>query len=191
MKETEITVQVFESKEDIFTKLNDLGFEIVENYQLNDWYYIKVDNMSNMSYKDLLEQSILVRQIISDEIENQICYKNKEYNANGDVIREEKVKSKIDDAESVKQIFELAGLNNYCTIENNSFVFKKGDICFALQIVKDLGMFIEYEEDDTMPKNLSIPEKIQYMLNLVKGLGLRIGTDTSCKKVELMLNKKR
>lgn len=190
MGETEITVQVFEGKKDIFAKLEDLGFEIVEKYQLNDWYYIKVDDIKNMSYKDLLRHSILARQVISDEVKSQICYKNKEYDNFGNVICEHKIRTKIDDLDNAREIFKRAGLNNYCTVVNHSTVFKKGDICFALQDVEGLGIFIEYEEDDTMPKNLSNEEKMQYMFEIVNNLGLKIGDEKSCKKVEMILNKK-
>lgn len=187
MKETEITIQVFESKEKIFEKLINLGFKIVRDFQLNDWYFTKFDDVKQFNYQELISHSILLRQIISDTVENQICYKNKEYNEKGDVICEEKIKTKIENIEKTKQILINAGLNNYCTIFNKSYVFEKQSMQFAVQIIEDLGIFIEYEEDDSMPKFETIPEKINYMVNAVKSLGLEIGDDYSCKKVEMIL----
>lgn len=189
MKETEITVQVFEDKESIFEKLKNLGFKIERTFELNDWYYIKDSDISGKSYKELLSKSIVLRQIISDSSKNLICYKNKQYNEKGDVISEEKTQVKVDDIELTKRIFDLAGLNNYCSVFNFSYVFKKQSTELALQIIKDLGIFIEYEEDDSMPQNLTPQEKIAYMSDIVKSFGLKIGDNYSCKKVEMILNK--
>ena len=58
MQQTEITVQVFETKNDIFKKLKNLGYNIVENYQLNDWYFTKLDN-------EALTSALLSLEILS------------------------------------------------------------------------------------------------------------------------------
>lgn len=189
MKETEITVQVFEEKEQILSHLQKQGFKLERTFQLNDWYYIRYDNISGMNYQELLSQSILVRQIIADSEKCQICFKDKVYDKDGNVICEEKIVSLVDNLENTKQILLRAGLNNYCTLMNNSFVFRKGDIYFALQVIEDLGIFIEYEEDETMPQGLTPNEKIDIMLNRVKSLGLPIGENYSCKKVQMYLQK--
>ena len=39
MKETQITVQVFNSAEEIDKKLKNMGFIIVDKYKLNDFYF--------------------------------------------------------------------------------------------------------------------------------------------------------
>ena len=48
MSETEITVQVFNDYNEIDEVLKRKGFEMVENYQLNDWYFSKFDNVLNL-----------------------------------------------------------------------------------------------------------------------------------------------
>lgn len=189
MKETEITVQVFEEKEQILSHLQKQGFKLERTFQLNDWYYIRHDNISGMTYQELLSQSILVRQIIADSEKCQICFKDKAYDKDGNVICEEKIVSLVDNLANTKQIFLRAGLNNYCTLMNNSFEYRKGDIYFALQVIENLGIFIEYEEDETIPQGLTPNEKIDIMLNRVKSLGLPIGEDYSCKKVQMYLQK--
>lgn len=95
----------------------------------------------------------------------------------------------IDNLKNTKQIFNRAGLNNYCTLLNTSYVFRKGEIYFALQVIENLGIFIEYEEDETIPQGLTPQEKIDIMLNRVKSLGLSVGDDYSCKKVQMYLQK--
>lgn len=189
MKETEITVQVFGEKEKILSHLQKQGFELEETFQLNDWYYIKHDNISGMTYQNLISQSIVIRQIITDSENCEICYKDKVFDNDGNVVGEEKITTQISDLGSVKQIFLRAGLNNYCTLFNTSFVFRKGEIYFAVQAIEGLGVFIEYEEDETLPQGLSPHEKIDIMLARVKSLGLPVGDDYSCKKVEMYLQK--
>lgn len=58
-----------------------------------------------------------------------------------------------------------------------------------VQIIKNLGIFIEYEEDESM-KDLSPDQKFSYMVNITKNLGLKLGNDFSCKKVFMLLHKK-
>ncbi len=189
MRETEITVQVFEEKEKILSHLQKKGFKLEEKFQLNDWYFTKHADISGMTYQNLISQSFLIRQIITDSEKCQICFKDKVYDNDGNVISEEKITSQICDVEKTKQIFLRAGLNNYCTLFNTSFVFRKGEIYFAVQVIEDLGIFIEYEEDETLPQGLLPHEKIEIMLNRVKSLGLPIGDDYSCKKVQMYLQK--
>lgn len=142
-----------------------------------------------MTYQNLISQSIVIRQIITDSEKCEICYKDKVFDNDGNVVGEEKITTQISDLGSVKQIFLRAGLNNYCTLFNTSFVFRKGEICFAVQAIEDLGVFIEYEEGETLPQGLSPHEKIDIMLARVKSLGLPVGDDYSCKKVEMYLQK--
>jgi len=71
-------------------------------------------------------------------------------------------------------------------LKNNSYVYKKDEICFVVQCIKDLGIFIEYEEDDSM-KNMNEKEKFNYMSKIVKQLGLKLGQNYSCKKVYMKI----
>ena len=184
MKETEITVQVFNDIDEIDKILQRQGFSIIENYKMKDWYFSKYDNIIDLKYTELINQSFLVREL---ENEIQLCYKNKEYDQHGNVISEEKIKTKLSDLHNALQVFKMAHLNNYCIVENNSYVYQKNDICFVIQIIKDLGIFLEYEEDDSM-KDMSAQEKFTHMCNIVKNLDLKIGKDFSCKKVDMLLH---
>lgn len=184
--ETEITVQVFNKLEEIQKILKGSGFEMIESYQLNDWYFSKYEDISFFGYQDLLNNSFLVRQIIDDNPQIQLCYKKKVLDENNNVVSEEKTNTTIKDLEKTLQIFKMANLNNYCVLKNNSYVYKKDEICFVVQCIKDLGIFIEYEEDDSM-KNMNEKEKFNYMSKIVKQLGLKLGQNYSCKKVYMKI----
>ena len=83
---------------------------------------------------------------------------------------------------------KFSGLNNYASVKNNSYVYKKDEIVFVVQVIEKLGIFIEYEEDDSMT-NKNQQEKIEYMCNVVNSLNLKLGNDYFCKKVFMLLNK--
>lgn len=57
-----------------------------------------------------------------------------------------------------------------------------------VQVIENLGIFIEYEEDDSMTI-IKQQEKIDYMCNVVNSLNLKLGNDYFCKKVFMLLNK--
>ena len=190
MKETEITVQIFDTLKEIQQKLKEQEFEMVENYQMTDYYFSKypLSKIKTMSYEILLKNSFLVRKIVDDKPHFQLCYKDKTLDKQGNVILEEKLVSKISEVEKAVKIFEKANLTKWSVCFNNTFVYKKGDICFALQCITNLGIFIEYEEDKTMEK-LTIDEKIKLMKHYIQNLGLKLGKEYSCKKVFMLLHK--
>ena len=185
MKETEITVQIFDNFSSTDKKLKSQGFEMIENYHMCDWYFSKFKDIFEFSYAELMKNSFLVRFI---DGKAKICYKSKILDENGNVIEEEKVQTFVDDLDKALDIFKCANLNNYCVVDNESYVYKKGDIEFVIQIIKDLGIFLEYEENATM-KNMGAKEKFNYMTNVVKELKLNTGEDFSCKKVFMLLHK--
>lgn len=183
MQETEITVQVFEPMELIDKKLKDLGFKITRNFQLNDWYFTKFDDVKNIDYPTLINNSFLIRQVLTDNDENiHLCYKSKQLDESGNVISEEKTKTKLSDLNSTIKIFTLAKLNNWCNLKNSSSVYSNGEMELAIQNIDGLGIFIEYEENDTM-HGLTKEQKFSKMCNDIKSMNLNIGSDFSCKKI--------
>ncbi len=188
MKETEITVQVFDSFENIDRILKQNGFESTRKFKLHDSYFTTISDVAGVDFKHLIDNSILVREITDDKIVGQLMYKKKNYDDAGNVISEEKTKVIIDDFDKTVKILTLAGLNNYVQVKNSSIVYKDDKMEICLQVVENLGIFIEYEEDESV-KNLTEQEKIEIMTGNLKSLGLKLGEDYSCKKVEMLLNK--
>ena len=187
MKETEITVQVFETLEDIDRILKSQGFQETERFSLDDFYFTTLNDISAVSFEQLLNKSILVREVAKSEIVYELMFKKKYFDEKGNVVSEEKTKAHIDNFENTLKIMSMAGLNNYLNVKNNSIIYEKDDKYFCLQIVDDLGIFIEYEEDQSV-EGLAPEEKIVVMSDFLKSLGLRLGNDFSCKKVEMLLN---
>ena len=193
MKQTEVTVQIFDSVEAIDNKLKQAGFSLYKKVILNDFYFIRFgkEKTKNMQYKDLIENSILLRNLTGDVNETELIFKNKVFDNNGNVIEEEKHKTKIDDFESVLKILKCAKLYNWCKLKQKLFIYKNAEKELCVQDVDGLGIFIEYEEDPSY-KNLKTEEKINLMINYLKGLNLNLGENFFCKKVYMkhLLNNK-
>ena len=142
-----------------------------------------------MPYDDLIGESFLLRQVILNDGKNisKLCYKSKRLDKEGNVISEQKTECNVDDLHNSLKIFENAKLNNWCCIKNKSISYSNGTMCFDLQIIEDLGTFIEYEEDQSM-KDLSAKAKFNLMQNNLQKLQLNLGKDFSCKKVFMKLH---
>lgn len=186
MQETEITVQVLDSLDNITRKLAEQGFVLKKERLMNDWYYTKydMDAFKQMSYADMIANSFMVRRIVDDKDLKLLTYKKKVLDSQGSVIAEEKIECKIDSVDHALNILDAARLNCWSRMEQRMLIYTKENIEFALQIVDGLGIFIEYEEDDTM---LGLDEyaKIKHMADTLRRLGLKLGDDLSCKKVYL------
>lgn len=188
MKETEITVQIFDDENVIDEKLKEKGYFVSRKFKLFDWYFTKYDNVQNMEYADLIKSSFLIRYIEDENGKNShVCYKVKEFDKNGNVIGEEKIKTNIDNLEGAIRIFKNAQLNNWCELKNYSKVYKNNEgLEIAMQSIENLGCFFEIEEDEEI-SNLTSEEKFAILSNRVKDFGLNIGKDFSCKKPYIML----
>ena len=183
MHQTEITVQVFDNYADLKQKLQTLGFTIVEEWTMVDYYYSKysIPELLTFSYENLIKNSFIIRDIV-DSSNTELIYKNKTLDDKGNVIKEEKSKCIISDCNKARNIFTFAGLTCWCELKQEIVCFKKDNIEFLLQNAEDLGCFIEYEEDDSM-QNLSSQEKFNILIDNLKQLNLDTGKDFSCKKV--------
>lgn len=84
MKQIEVTVRINESFEKASKKLENLGFKIIRESDIDDIYMTSKSNelnASNIQY--VLKNSILLRNLkIADKEVKKITYKNKEYDSN-------------------------------------------------------------------------------------------------------------
>lgn len=190
MKETEITVQILDDVNELINMLKNKNFSLEDEFDMIDYYFSKDDTetLKKLEYLDIINHSFLVRQIVGNDNSVNLMFKSKELDEKGNVIAEEKVKTPVDSLEKALKIFKLSGLNNWCEIKQHMLVWKRGETEFAIQIVDGLGAFIEYEETESM-KDFTEQEKIDAMLADLKGLGINIGDDYSCKKVYMKFMK--
>lgn len=191
MRETEITVQVFQTKEELDTILKAQGFAVTRKFDLIDYYFSKYTQkeLGAFEYKDLIANSFLLRRIAGDKTTDFLSYKKKQVDENGVVIAEEKFKCEIENLEDAIKIFNSAGIDCWCNLVQHLIIYQKEKSEFAVQVVDGLGVFIEYEEDETMAHLENEYQKIEEMVKRLKNLGLKLGDDYSCKKVFMKFKK--
>ena len=188
---TEICVQAYTTLEELQRKLENAGFEFVENYNNSDTYFsiLNENDVENVDYKTLLDSSLIVRHIVGDSCDiKNLVYKKKTLDENGNVVKEIKTKLKIDDIDKAKQMFSSLGLTCWCDYINHNYEYKKGEISIIVQYVDSLGLFIEIEEFNSI-KDKSDKEKFAILKDIVNSLNLPLGSDFSCKKPYMYLNK--
>ena len=188
---TEVTVEIKEPLDSALSKLKSQGFIVSETFTINDSYFTAFDkeNVNEVAYEELLSKSVLVRNVIDSSGErNYIIYKNKKLDKEGNVVSEDKIESKIESDEKIKQILKSSGMMNWCNIKNNSLVLQRGIMSFCIQSIENLGDFIEYEAT-MIHSGLNSENKFKVLEDEIKRLNLVLGTDFSCKKPYMLLKK--
>ncbi len=185
MKETELTVEVFEKEEDVERKLKDFGYKIIEEYTIDDIYMSNIcDFLKNLSNYEILKKSILLRAI--DKERKEIIYKEKTFNKNGEVLFEKKYKIPIEDIDNAERFFECIGFKKTFELNNETKLFEKDGIELNVQKMKNLGIFIEFEMNI---KEKDLEKTREKMKGILQSLPIKIGEDFDVKKAHLMLDK--
>ena len=193
--QTEITVQVFEELEEIIEKLEYLGYKKEDYLKGKDYYFasLKNEDIRESSYKNLIDNSLIIRSFFIESkniCSNLMTYKHKIQDKNGNVISEEKTQTTIGDKENTLKILSNIGLNNFVTLEQENYFYSNGEIQVIVGRVNGLeGCFIEIEEYPSIAKK-SKEEKFDILCEKVNSFNFKHGTDYSCKKVYMLLNKK-
>ena len=188
MKETEITIQIYTPLEETIKILKEQGFKEKRDVIMDDHYFTSLLEINNKTYAEIMKNSILLRAFLGNENKHLLIYKNKEFDADGNVVCEEKVNCPVSDIYSAEKILKIANFNNFVNISTHIIVFEKEHVEFAIQDVKNLGLFIEIEEFNYM-KDMSPEQKAQELVKIANSLNLKLGTDYNCKKVQMLLNK--
>lgn len=190
MEVTEICVQVFNSFNHVIETLIKNKFTYLEKFYLRDSYFTHFNfhTARTISYETLLRNSVLLRRVIDNVGEkHQLIYKNKTLNKNGDVIKEEKVRTRIEDVKKAHEILNISNFNNWCDISTENLVFVKDGVSILVQKVENLGIFLEMEE--YAGQKGSAQEKFEQLVRIVKQFGFNLGNDYSCKKIYMLYNK--
>ena len=121
--ENEITVEVDTDLDSLIKILEGRGFELKEEYDLNDIYLINKNDKQG-DYLEMLSKCVLIRDILEDSGETKmLTYKYKEYNEKKEITKQGKVKVKIDDIDKAKQLFENLGFEELIKINDHMLVY--------------------------------------------------------------------
>ena len=184
--ENEITVKVnttYDKLHDILLKNN---FIIKEEYTVKDTYMINKEiNITELNDLEVLKQCILVRDVV--DIEKSLVYKNKEYDSEGNIIKQSKIKCPILDTDKGIKFMEEINYIKLFNIIDKCIVYVNNDNELVVELVNDKYVLIELESNPEY-----INKKYTCYLDMIKELNsynLPIDkTNYFVKKAVLVLN---
>ncbi len=144
--EDEITVEVDTDLDSLIKILENKGFVLREEKDLNDIYMInKNDKVGD--YFSMLDKCVLIRNVIESDKEYKILtYKKKEYNDKKEIIKQGKIEINIDDIEKTKLLFENLGFEELIKINDHMLIYASETDEVAIQNVNGKHIYIEIED---------------------------------------------
>lgn len=140
----EITVKVnttYDKLHDILLKNN---FIIKEEYTVKDTYMINKEiNITELNDLEVLKKCILVRDVV--DIEKSLVYKNKEYDSEGNIIKQSKIKCPILDIDKGIKFMEEINYIKLFNIIDKCIVYVNNEL--VVELVNDKYVFIELESN--------------------------------------------
>lgn len=186
----EITVRLKCSKEEIYKILEQKNFKIVDNFTLDDTYFIPKNlNIKYMNCRDILSKAILVRVVTDSKTKTKsikLTFKNKQIDDKGNILNQSKVDCDILDAETGKSFMEAIGYKKLMNIKENDIAYGKDGLQMAIKDIENGELLMEVETVDGNG-DLDTIEKIKQKISK-----LQIPIDTNdyfVKKAEIELNK--
>lgn len=187
--EKEITVKVNCNYKKIHNDLIKKGFKLLEKFNMHDYYMKEKSlNISKMKTIDIIQKCILVRKL--PRYGNSLLYKYKEYDKNGDILKDGKVECQIYNVEDALSFMKSINYEVLFEIDDDIYVYTNGIFEFAVQKVNNKYLFIELEEKghNTNKKFKDIEE----MKNTLDSLNLDYDkSDYFVKKAKIILEEMR
>lgn len=189
--ENEITVEVLATKENVIKSISNNGFKLEKEYDINDIYLVKKEFENCETYNELLNNSILIRDISEkSNTRKLITYKQKHIDDNGNILNQINANVEINNIEDAYNMLKLIGYIDLIKINDHISVYQKdnGDE-LALQIVND-RIYIEIEEKCEYTGKRY--ESLDYMKSIIANLNLPIKNENYyAKKAEDILYDKK
>lgn len=163
--ENEITVEVTCSLEELMNILKN--FNEVETYDINDIYMINKENKKEENILKKLKSCLLIRHIIEENKETKkLTYKYKEYDEDGNITKQGKVETNIDEVENTKLLLEHVDFEEFIKIYDHSIVVCNSEDEFVIQNVNNKHIYIELEEEcQHIDKKYNSIEEMKEVLN--------------------------
>jgi len=160
----EITVKLKCNIEEICKILENKEFQFVEKYLLDDSYYIpSTINIKEMSEREILSKAIILRNIegyIPKYQESKFTYKHKEFDKNGDIVKQSKVECKIIDSNDGKKFLEAINYSMIMQIKEIDYIYKKDQLQINIKDIQNGDKLIEIEENEQIDKIKEELEKL-------------------------------
>ena len=154
----EITVIVTDTKEQALHKLLNQGYQIIEQFLIEDSYYLPKDYVAKDTL-DVLNHCILIRKFGN---RYKLTYKHKECDDKGIILNQQNYDVQITNPEDAKAFLTALNYENILVLHDDIIIMKKDNLGIVLQDVNEGEYFmLEMEENeyylgiDTLITNLN------------------------------------
>ena len=184
--EDEITIEVDTNLEELIRILDINGFELKEEYDLNDIYMIN-KNDKQEDFLKMLNRCVLIRHIIEKDWDTKmLTYKYKEYNENKEITKQGKIKCKIESIENAKALFEKLDFKTLIEIKDHMLVYATDSDELVVQNVNGKHIYIEIEDKCNYANR--VYKSIDEMKNVISKYKIPMkGNNYFAKKAEIEL----
>ena len=151
--ENEITVTINMSKKDLISFFDINNYKKVDNYIVDDIYYVPNDVDLDVNPLEVLKKCILVRSI--DDKKHYLMYKYKEYDENENIIKQGKSKVQVTSKDDASSFLKTIDYKELIRIVDHVEVYEKDRLQICVENVNDKYLFVEIEENEeynTIPK---------------------------------------
>ena len=183
----EITVRIKGSLESLYEQLKEKGFKKVEEFSLNDIFFIPADlEIEKMTPRQILSKALLVREIKDKEkISKKITFKNKNFDEEGNIVSQSSINCDILSIEDAKKLLEAIKYKEIMKINENDIVYEKDGFEIAIKDIENGDNLIEIETEDN--EEMDSVEKLK---NKLEQIDIPIYKDDYfIKKAEIELEK--
>ena len=172
-EELEICVKCYDSYEKIISKLEEFGFEIREDFQLNDIYMINKDiDINSVDDYQILSDYILIRETVGKN--KWLVHKYKIFNDKKEIIKQGKSQCKVIDVDKSKEFMGSIGYKELFVIEDHNVLVSNGENELYVQSLSNGDIYIEMEQENIYSDNLN-GKDIDEMISNLKKYNLNIG----------------
>lgn len=161
--EKEITVTVNFSRNELIKFFDTNNYKKVDNYVVDDIYYVPDDTDLKVNPLEVLKKSILVRSI--DNKKHYLMYKYKEYDGNENIIKQGKSKVQVINKGDANEFLKTIGYKELIRIVDYIDVYEKDGLQICVEAVNDKYLFIEIEENEKY-------NTIEKMIKALEGTGI-------------------
>lgn len=179
MKEVEVLVQVFDSRDAVLERLKQFNFVGIKD--VYDIYYYHPDNKSMQIVKGKYPREWL-RLRKCDK--NHLAFKKDHFDGEKWLYSDEH-EVEVSDYEAVKSIFHELGFKPLVELQIRKHTYSNETYEIVFEEVENLGFFLEVEK----LKVQDIAEAKKQICEFIKSLGIKVGDDLNLGKPELMLQK--
>ena len=144
--EKEITVTSNISKKDLINFFEVNNYKKVDDYVVDDIYYVLNGVDLNANPLDVLKRCVLVRSI--DNKKHYLVYKYKEYDDSENIIKQGKSKVQVISKEDAKSFLKIIEYKELIRIVDHIEVYEKNGLQICVEEVNDKYLFIEIEESE-------------------------------------------